>query len=181
MSDYFISFVPEKSEIDRPKSVGFKLIHWLVKEGIIVPELSDCTLGNLGYAPGENYQSILIQEDSRLVELNTNGVELFTERTVFHNGGYELDHVGCPNCQTHLIRTSWSSALDEWMEAIGPGLVHCEHCNRETSIVDLNFQPAWGFSNVGLTFWNWSGFRDSFVQDFEKRVGESIRIIHGKI
>ena len=181
MGDYFTSFAPLRPKITQSKAIGFKLIHWLIKEGIVVNELSDCTLGNLGYAPGENYQSVLVEEDPRLIELRTNGVEVFTERTVFHNGGYELDHVRCPQCNTDLSRTSWSAALNEWMDDSGEVLVDCSNCGSRTAIENLQFQPAWGFSNLGLTFWNWTRFKNTFVQDLEQKIGSPVRVIYGKI
>lgn len=50
MSDYTISLVPSVSRYAFTEIAVDDILKWLVSKDIVKAELSECTLGNLGYA-----------------------------------------------------------------------------------------------------------------------------------
>ena len=50
MSDYTISIVPKVSRYAVDEVVVNDILKWFVSKDIVKAELSDCTLGNSGYA-----------------------------------------------------------------------------------------------------------------------------------
>lgn len=162
MSDSFISIVPDKIDNTRVKGIADKVIDQLVQRGIIKRELTDCTLGDKGHAPGDNFKDAIEGDDSGLKTLLTNGLEIITTRQVFHNGGNGLYEITCPDCNANIIEADWGKALDEWTNETGLNKIVCPQCNIEHSITDYNFDPTWGFGTLGFTFWNWPDLKEDF-------------------
>ncbi len=117
------------------------MVRWLVGEGVIMKDPTDCVLGaDSGYPPGPNFRSVVIHPNDDFLTLWTNGVELSTGRRVFHPGQGELGAVTCPRCDqmvllsdpaTGSVTDQWqpfADALDSWY-AGGLGHVLCPHCS----------------------------------------------------
>ena len=181
MSDHFTSIVPVKRTILEPEKLGARLVDWLSKQRVIDSVATDCTLGEMGYPPGENYESILQEKDSQLMNLATNGLEVITERHVFHNGGTDLDQILCKICGADLIEEDWQTAIGGWYESSEDENLPCPKCQNTCSITEYAFVPPWGFSNFGLTFWNWNAFDAGFVRDVENFIGAEVVVVFGRI
>ena len=159
------------------------IIEFLSRRKIIKNIQTDCVLGsNNGYAPAENYRSILRNTQFDLVsELKTNGVEFITKRTVFHTGGNGLEEVNCPNCDDNNIENDWGTPLDNWYSRIGSDNVKCQNCGIENPITEFAFKPTWAFGSFGITFWNWPQLSQNFVVELEKIVGTELKIVNERI
>ena len=181
MSDSFISIVPDKTDKTQVKELADKVVDRLVQQRIIKRELTYCTLGDKGHAPGDNFKDAIEGDDYGFKTLLTNGLEVITTRQIFHNGGYGLDEITCPDCNANIIETDWGQALDEWTNETGQGKIVCPQCHTENSITDYNFDPTWGFGNLGFTFWNWPNLKDNLVRDIEQVVGRPVKMIYGRL
>ena len=103
MSDHSISIVPKQSSYpDKEKKVK-EILDWLVSSDIIKPESFDCILGlNKGYAISNNAKKVTTNAESVAFSLNTNGLEIITERQVFHTGQNGIEKLICPNCKENI-------------------------------------------------------------------------------
>jgi hypothetical protein len=182
VSDTFISIVSEKTNQSQSKKIAKKLFQFLTDKKIISSELTDCVLGESGYEPAENFASILKNPYNGLLKLSVNGVEITTERQLFHNGGYGLHGVLCPNCgENQIEKDDWGKAVEYWHEQNQSDKLKCSNCSCKYSITEYIFEPNWGFGNMGLRFWNWGDFKPEFISELEKIVGTELKIVHGII
>jgi hypothetical protein len=180
MSDQSISIVPKKSAYPDKEAKAKEMLDWLVSLDIVKPTVSDCVLSsNNGYAIAEG--ATLISSDPEYLPffLSTNGLEVITERQVFHTGQNGMDELICPNCKQDIANEDWNF-LTEWSDNKSNNLI-CPLCDVATDIHQFRFTPSWGFSDLGFTFWNWPPFTDSFINDFKEKLGCEIDIVHTHI
>jgi len=186
MSDHSICFVPVQPQFQGDRHAkAEEIVKWLVEQKAIEPTLSDCVSGR-AYRLLPGLTQFLEHGDEYFdPDLLTLELEVITEKTVFHAGGNGLETITCPACQTcesdPLDMQKDSPFLDlvtTWFESESE-LITCPYCQREISIADFIFEPAWGFSDLGFSFWNRGGpFRDDFVKEFERRLGCPMRIVY---
>ena len=169
MSDFSISLVPNKTEVDNKEIVRNSILDYLINRKIIRDEKSDCVLNSKGgFPPGKNVSSILIDEnDNNFKSLWTNGLEIIEERTVFHTGGNGIEKIKCPKCDSDIIDSDWGNYIDYWYKGKDNSF-ECPDCKKRISITNCNFEPNWGFSDFGLTFWNWPNIKESLVRELEE-------------
>lgn len=177
MSDFSISIVPRLSAYPEPETRAAAVLAWLVAQRIVAAPPSDCLLGpQQGYAPGPGAAAV-VQEPRRLPwRLQTNGLELTTERRIFDSGGNDVEAVICPRCRTDIKEYDWDF-LAPWAEGEADELC-CPHCGAASSVHAYRFVPAWGFSNLGFTFWNWPAFTEAFLADFGAQLGCAVEVVH---
>lgn len=199
MGDYFQTIVDKQASIDEVDNLDQKIIAWLVNSGIVLPTRTDCVLSNggMGYAPGPNFRDvveILIQIDPEypnkqiiidhdLESLRTNGLAVIKKRTVFHSGQGSMEII-CPQCQTafdHKTLKNWSGAVDEWYGEMGEGIIACSSCGHSETVTEWQYDPPWGFGNLGFKFWNWPPLLPSFVEEVGKQLGHEIIFVYGKL
>ncbi len=206
MSDYFQAIVPRKTYPD-PVAKAAEILDWLITQGIIKAELTDCVLGSEGgFPPGEKYASV-VQEvwNTGWVRLITNGLEVITERCYFDGYSLSAPYVAqCHHCQgnlyegmdheaihedrweeslTELLRqrlTLVDKAIGDWLEG-GEGAISCPICGQTSLITQFDFETPIGLSNIGFKFWNWPEFKEEFIQAFEARLGSEITLIWGRL
>ncbi len=182
MSDFYITLVSEKLNSTDSKKAAIKIIEFLTQQEIIEKKVTDCVLGfSYGYLPGRNYQEILKNTEFDLTKLKVNGVEFITEKKVFDSGRNELEHVICSGCKENNIENNWSDSLNNWILGTESNKLKCQNCGIINPITQYEFTPTWAFGNFGITFWNWSEFKPSFISELEKRIGGKLKIIYGKI
>ena len=179
MGDSYIKIVPQNVLTEEVNELADKILKFLIDKKIISPDKTDCTLGEPGYCPGDNYNEILL-DDNGLLNLITNGLELtIGERTVFWAN--DIQEIKCPNCNTNIIDLDWGQKIEEWTSNTGDDEIECPNCKKVNSIVDFVFEPAWAFGELGLTFWNWGTFKESFFAELESITGKKMKIIFGKL
>ena len=100
------------------------LTRWLIADGVIKPDVSDCVPGDeFGYPPGPRYSAATTRPNAHLRDLITNGVEVSTGRRVFDPGQGELGPVSCPRCdQTVLLEDPVTGKLTDWWDPFGDAL-----------------------------------------------------------
>ncbi|MEO8772469.1 MAG: hypothetical protein ABI402_20390 [Ferruginibacter sp.] len=176
MSDHSISIVPKQSVYPNKEIKSKEILQWLVSLDIVKPTLSDCILSSKnGYSISEGAKLVVAEAEYLPFLLITNGLEIITERQIFHTGQNGMDEVICPACNENIAGEDWDF-LSEWDDNKSNNLT-CPLCNAGTDIYQFNFTPEWGFSNLGFTFWNWSGFTDNFLNDFKQKLGCDINIV----
>jgi hypothetical protein len=152
-------------------------LDWLVLLDIVKPTLSDCVLSsNKGYPISEEAKSISSEPDLLPFGLWNNGLEIITERQVFHTAQDGMEELICPSCRQDIANEDWDF-LSEWGDNKSNNLT-CPLCNASTDIHQFSFTPNWGFSDLGFTFWNWSQFTEKFIEDFKHKLNCDIHLVH---
>lgn len=175
MSDHSISIVPRISNYLNNAEKADEIVAWLVSRDIVKPDLSDCTLGDSGYAISEGAKKVVRNPEELPFTLISNGLEVVIERHVFHTGEGEIDEIICPACKQNIAPEAMDF-LDEWSEDKNDNIV-CPLCNVSAEIHAFKFAPFWGFSDLGFTFWNWPELTDDFVNEFRQRLGCDIDLV----
>lgn len=180
MSDQSISIVPRQSAYQDKEIKTKEILEWLVSLDIVKPTPSDCVFGsNDGYAISEGAKIISNEPELLPFGLLINGLELITERQVFHTGQNGIEELICPNCRQDIANEDWDF-LNEWGDNKSNNLT-CPLCNVATNIHQFKFKPEWAFSDLGFTFWNWTSLTDRFIDDFKQRLGCDINIVYTHI
>lgn len=182
MSDTYISLVSEKLNVADSQNTAEKIVRFLTEQKISQRTLTDCVLSlSEGYEPADNHQNGLKNSKLEFTNLKTNGIELITEKQVFHNGGNGLEEVNCPCCGENNIQNDWENSLDNWYRETDSGIFKCRYCTTVNSITEFEFKPTWAFGSFGITFWNWSALSPEFVTELEKISGTDLKCVTGKI
>jgi len=151
MSDHSISIVSKLSSYPDKEKKAKEILDWLVSLDIVKPTVSDCVLGSEeGYAISEGAKQVVSNPEYLPFNLITNGLEIITERQVFHTGENGIEKLFCPNCKRDLSSEDWNF-FGEWQEQESND-VTCPLCNVSTDIHKFKFAPDWGFSDLGFTF-----------------------------
>ncbi|PUZ22568.1 hypothetical protein GA0116948_109169 [Chitinophaga costaii] len=180
MSDHSISIVPKISSYPEKIFKAQTILTWLVSENIVKPELSDCVLSiDSGYAVSEGARLITAYPDQLPFDLITNGLEVITERRVFYTGENGMEECICPHCKENIAQENWRF-LNNWYKQLSDELI-CPLCNVGTEIHQFRFEPEWGFSDLGFTFWNWPLLKESFIASFKEKLGSDISIVYTHI
>ncbi|PZG99314.1 hypothetical protein C1I97_24150 [Streptomyces sp. NTH33] len=173
MGDHFQTIVDlDVSPRDAPRSAR-RAVEWLVAEGIVLAERTDCVLGQpLGHPPGPNWQRAVAEDDGDREPYD--GLAVYTGRTVFHGGQGGSEAVHCPRCAatTRLYTDRWELIVEAWTpfsEAIGTwhttgaADVECPACAASVPLPDWAWSDDYfAFAHLGLEFWNWPRFTEDF-------------------
>lgn len=177
MSIYSTSIVPRVSNYPEHTSKAQEILKWLVEQDIVKSTLSDCVLDSHGgYAVSEGAKKVVLYPEELPWELVTNGLDIITQRTVFDTCGNGLDELTCPSCKTNLVDSDWDFFLD-WYEEKSNDIT-CPACNVAAEVHLFQFSPAWGFSNLGFTFWNWGYLKDDFIKQMQERLGCEVDVVY---
>ncbi|MCG2613726.1 hypothetical protein LZZ85_05520 [Terrimonas sp. NA20] len=179
MGDISIAIVPKISRYPDRQKKAQEILEWLTRAGIVASELTDCTLGNKGYAMGAGAASIVVEPSALPLDLITNGLEIITERDIFHTGQLGLDVVECPACNEDIAGGELDF-IDQWASGESDDL-RCPHCDHTAEIHQFNFDVSWGFSDLGFIFWNWPEFNPAFIGEFSNRLACELDIVYSKI
>jgi hypothetical protein len=182
VGDYFQTVVFKDVPLEQSLELGNKLVRWLVEQEIVIGEETDCILSTKknGYPPAKRYQLATKQPiDKHFLLLNTNGVELITGRTVFHAGQMDFEMV-CPHCQHKLKKfDECNKAIECWYQGQTINFVKCPACQQSHDL--LSWQSNYGFSSLGLTFWNWPELALKFLGRLGQIIDKKTQVVNGKI
>jgi hypothetical protein len=180
MSDYSISIVPRLTIYPDNENKAKEILAWLVSLDIVKPTRSDCILSsNEGYPISQGAKNVSSKPDLLPFDLLENGLEIITERQVFHTGQNGIEELICPNCKNDIVNEDWDF-ISEWNDNKSNNLI-CPICDIASDIHKFQFTPEWGFSNLGFTFWNWSTLKKSFITDFKQKLGCEINVVYTSI
>ncbi|GAA3247556.1 hypothetical protein ACFO1B_38740 [Dactylosporangium siamense] len=182
MGDWFQTIADLDATAAEAPHLADGLVAWLVAEGIVSAERTDCVLSaDEGHPPGPRCTEAFDGADHGLPSLATNGLHAWSGRTVVHpiQGSGE---VGCPHCdKDEPLGAAFFEAINAWY-AQRPSDTACRHCGRTIAINDWHWpDAAWAFADLGLTFWNWPPLRDDFIAGIGRRLGHRVRLVAGKL
>ena len=180
MSDHSISIVPRQSNYPGKEIKAKEILDWLISLDIVKPTLSDCILSaNNGYPISNGAKLVTTEPENLPYDLIANGLEIITDRRVFHTGQNGIEELICPNCKQNIANEDWDF-LREWNDNISNNLT-CPLCNIGTDVHQFDFTPEWGFSNLGFTFWNWPSLTEKFISNFRQNLKVDVNIIYTRI
>jgi len=157
------------------------IIAWMVAQGVIVPERSDCVVeSGLGHAPGPGATKAL-ESRHKLVWLRANGVSVSAGRRVFHAGenGISLECSACGDA--FEPGEEWTDAVGRWFEGDDDVSFMCPTCGQALLLKDWEGEWRWAFGNLGITFWNWPPLAESFIQALATYIASPITVVLGRL
>ena len=105
MGDTSISIVPRQSVFPNRENKAQEILQWLVSIDIVRPTPTDCILSsNDGYPISEGAKFVVAEAEYLPFSLWTNGLEIITERQVFHTGQNGIERLICPNCKQDISK-----------------------------------------------------------------------------
>ncbi|WP_327709551.1 hypothetical protein OG912_13600 [Streptomyces sp. NBC_00464] len=184
MGDYFQTIVDLDATERDAQELGARVLEWLIAEGIVAAERTDCVLGGDGYghAPGPHFTKAV--EDPDPVDLWSNGLHVQTGRTVFDSGQGDAGAATCPLCRTEIrlvdevwepIESAWDpfkGRFQDWAEGGGEGIVHCPSCGGSSGIDRWSWEDDYyACGQLGFTFWGWAELTSGFTREVGRRLG----------
>jgi len=127
MSDSYISIVPKIKDYPERKAKTKEILDWLNEHDIVKTELSDCILGEGGYAISDGATKVVNESEHLPFSLITNGLDIITETQIFHPGEFWDDEEGDISKlpESNLGFTFWNwppfkeNFLDEFRKKLG--------------------------------------------------------------
>ncbi|WP_329590231.1 hypothetical protein OG298_18355 [Streptomyces sp. NBC_01005] len=184
MGDYFQTIVDLDATERDAQELGARVLDWLIAEGIVAAERTDCVLGGDGYghAPGPRFTKAV--DDPDPVDLWSNGFHVQTGRTVFDSGQGDAGAAVCPLCRTEIrlvdevwepIESAWGpfkGRFQDWAEDGGEGIVRCPSCARPSGIDRWSWEDDYyACGHLGFTFWGWAELTSDFTREIGRRLG----------
>lgn len=159
---------------------------WLITEGIIVPEESDCTLGGAGHRPGRNWRKAITPiedrfDENHFLKLWTNGVAFEIGRNFFHTGqnGIELQCNACKNI--FEPNDSYTDLVGEWFGGNDKVSFSCPSCDQQTRISEWRGPRPCALGNLGIAFYNWPPLSEAFIREVSNRLGHRIMRVQAHV
>ncbi len=142
-----------------------RVVDWLVAEGVVLAERTDCVLGQpSGHPPGPHWDRA-VGDDWDFEP--SDGLAVHTVRTGFTSGADMPGAAICPRCgvATPLGTGTWArfgAAMRTWYDT-GAATVDCPACVAAVAVPDWGWDEApLGFGCLGFEFWNWPPLTDAF-------------------
>jgi hypothetical protein len=194
MGDHFQTIVDLDARPEEARGLADRVVAWLVTEGIVLADRTDCVLGQpLGHPPGPNWRRAVSGQDADWEPWD--GLAVYTQRTVFFGGQGEPTAVTCPRCRaaTRLLTDEWElidaiwtpfdQAMILWHRTGEVTPVTCPACAHEVPLTDWSWEDDfYAFGHLGLEFWNWPEFSDSFRSRISEILGgHRTALVWGKL
>ncbi|MGI9421708.1 MAG: hypothetical protein ACR2PA_00770 [Hyphomicrobiaceae bacterium] len=183
MGNHFQTVVDRDATEHEVPELADRVLQWLFDEGIISRKMSQhCVIASEpGYLPGPKHDKIVTESDPNLMAPGgVNGLEIVTEKTVFHAGQADIKLV-CSSCSGRFDAPDrWGDAVGDWFDG-DPGLLPCPACGEVQPITEWKHDPNWAFAYLGFTFWNWPPLTDEFVAKAGYRLGHRVVLVAGKL
>jgi hypothetical protein len=170
MGDHFQTIVDLDATAAEAPRLAEHVLGRLVAEGIVLAERTDCSFGH--HLPGPHWHRAVDPADADWKP--SDGLTLYTGRTIFHGGQGEPEWVRCPRCTTTTrlhtdeydrIDAAWEpygTAMDRW-HATGAADVTCPACATPVPLPDWTWaHDYFAFAHLGFEFWNWPEFGEDF-------------------
>ncbi|MFR9790617.1 hypothetical protein ACL07V_18475 [Streptomyces sp. MB22_4] len=170
MGDHFQTIVDlDATAADAPR-LARRVLGVLVAEGVVLPEGTDRPFG--GHLPGPHWHKAVGPGETGWAP--TDGLTVYTGRTVFHGGQGDAEWVRCPRCaattplltdEYDRIDAAWEPygrAVSRWQET-GEAAVTCPGCAAAVPLAEWTWADDYfAFGCLGLEFWNWPEFGEAF-------------------
>jgi hypothetical protein len=188
MGNHFQTVVDlDATPVDAP-ALAARGLAWLVEEGIVLAERTDCVLGApLGHPPGPLWAKAVGREGWE----PSDGLRIETGRTVFHGGQGDAMYAACPHCAAHVafytdewdpIDGAWepfAKAIETWHET-GQAAITCRRCRRTGDLTTWTWDADYhAFGYLGFEFWDWPEFSPGFLSRFAHALGNHRTVLVG--
>jgi hypothetical protein len=180
---------PRQEELDE---LHQRILDWLVAEGIVERELTDCILSmrSHGHRPAPRFMTASsAPEDpecnnccyAKFIQMKVNGLQIIKGRHVSVAGG-SYDCAICPGCGTErpVFDERWNAACTVWIEWQGAGDLECERCRVSHGLAEWRHRDTIGFGALTFNFWNWPPLSDEFRDEMARRLGHEVHLVHGR-
>lgn len=183
MSDNVQWVVDLDASPEEAQEFAAKVKDWLLAQGIV----SNTICAKRSYRdselllPGPSATGWRVDGDGDFPSMH--GLDIVTERTVFHTGDNGIQALRCPRCaQDHdPADVPWSESVEAWFTAEGSDTLRCPACDCESSIVDWQFlELNWGFGNLAFGFWNWP-ITEKLAEEIGAVLKHRCRLVHEHI
>lgn len=182
MGNYFQTVVDLDATESDAEAVAAAGLEWLVEEGIVAAELTDCVLGApLGHPPGPRWREAVVEDGWE----PSDGLKVITGRTVFDGGQGEPWFAVCPHCagrvdlSTGEVWEPFREAVDTWNDT-GRAAVACPECGRTGDLTAWAWSDNYfAFACLGFEFWDWPEFRPDFLERFARALGGHRTVLMG--
>ncbi|MFC9614471.1 hypothetical protein [Streptomyces sp. NPDC056938] len=188
MGNHFQTIVDLQATPADATALAARGLDWLVAEGIVRAERTDCVLGApLGHPPGPLWAKAVEQVDWE----PSDGLKVETGRTVFHGGQGHAMYAACPHCaaRVDLYTDEWDAIEDAWdpfNKAIGTwrdsgrAAVTCPRCSRAGDLTAWTWDnDYYAFGYLGFEFWDWPEFSPGFLERFARVLGDHRTVLVG--
>ncbi|MEU6880439.1 hypothetical protein [Streptomyces sp. NPDC046712] len=191
MGNHFQTVVDLDATPEEAPALAARALEWLVGQGIVRAERTDCVLGApLGHPPGPHWASAVEHEDWE----PTDGLKIEIGRTVFFGGQGDAEHATCPHCATRtvfytdyweIVEGAWEpfhAAISTW-HATGAAAVACAHCGHAGDLTAWSWAgDYYAFGYLGFEFWDWPEFAPRFLDAFATALGgHRLVLVWGKL
>jgi hypothetical protein len=185
---YFQTIVDVECQDEAEARVlGRRLLDLLIERGIVAPERTTrAHVPEDGHPPGPRFvealEEPLAQPDEELIRsLVMNVVVVGTKRAVHHAGQFGV-HLICSACGLRQDASpDWGDAVGEWYDRRGPGLLMCPQCGTERGVTEWGYDPPYGFSALGVSFYNWPPLDPRFIEEIGAFLGHRVLLVCGKV
>lgn len=180
MSDSVTWFVDLDASLDDAKELAERVKAWLIAQGIVSPV--PCQALGASHLLSRGETAAMWDTFPHASPVLMCGLEVVTERRVFHTGGNGIDGIRCPACgaKHHPDDLPWSDAISAWFASESDDSMACPACHASRSIVDWEFDSPWGFGNLAFGFWNWP-ISDRLLHELSAMIGHRLRLVHEHI
>ena len=182
MGDVFQTLVATHVSAGAAPAARDALLQFLIFNGFLAPEASDCILGEgEGHRPGPKYSRAVAQQDHFLLQLATNGVSVDTGRIVALDPQGETTWI-CFACHTKNDNgAGLSKAISGWYEGDDAAAIDCTSCSASTPLMQLVAEPPIAVGHVAVTFWNWPPLEREFIHQIENTIQSAVTLVYGKL
>jgi hypothetical protein len=172
MSTSIESVVDVEATPDEALKLAHRVVDELLRRGIILvtPQRHEYLGDGPRYARGPNVSSA-----ARYNDCFPCGLDVEIGRRVYDAGENGLNSILCPICANlyDLEIEGWASAIGEWANQQGSGILTCTKCQHSASVVSWQFDPVWGFGELAFRFSEWF-LREEFVQELSQLLGHRV-------
>ncbi|MGP3776147.1 hypothetical protein ACTWJ8_35500 [Streptomyces sp. SDT5-1] len=188
MGNYFQTVVDLDATHADAGTLADGALDWLVREGIVRAELTDCVLGApSGHPPGPSWAKAVGEEGWE----PDGGLRIETGRTVFTCGQGDPMFAVCPHCSGRTdfytdrleeIEGAWDvfgEAIEDWSD-MGSATVDCPRCRRPADLTAWTWSDDYfAFGYLGFEFWGWPEFSPGFLDGLARALGGHRTVVVG--
>ena len=180
MSDNVTWIVDLDASANEAADLADRVREWLTSQGIVSPISRRVSDGIDLLGRGE--QANAWDAESHAADLAMCGLQVATERQVFHTGDNGIDCIRCPSCHVAHDPDSlpWSDAVEAWYAEEGDDGMACPDCGARHRIVDWEFEMPWAFGHLAFGFWNWP-VSERLLHEVAAITGHRCRLVHEHI
>jgi hypothetical protein len=172
MSTSIESIVDVECSLQEAPELAKRVVDKLCERGFILasPQMHELIGEGPRHATGPNAAQVAEPADCFPC-----GLDVKIGRRVVCPGERGLEILKCPFCDhahapEHL---DWGSAVGEWYDNTGPGLLACGACGKEAVVATWRFEPVWGFGNLTFQFSEWR-LKPEFVNQIAEQLGHRV-------